>query len=337
MKPIASTLSSTYPKRLKTGLWTAVGLTALAGIVNLLSAVTPALPDRLVWLETFLPFELRASGRLFSAVTGFMFLSLAGNLLRRKRLAWLLMVVLLSVFIVGHLVKGLDFEEALLSSVLLIQLLRMRAVFTAQSDRPSIAQGIRVLMSSLLFTLAYGTAGFFFLDRQYAQTFNLGESLLQTLALFFTDNNGGLQPTTKLGRFFISSVYIIGALMLLYSLWLLLRPVLFRETASATERQQAGAIVAHHGRSSLARFALLSDKSHYFSPSGQSVIAYVPKGRGAISLGDPIGPMADRREVIAGFQQLCDRNDWYPAFYQTLPDELAPFQAQGFPTAKIGE
>lgn len=94
---MAFMLSSTHPKRLKVGLWTAVGLTALAGIVNLLSAVTPALPDRLAWLETFLPFELRASGRLFSAVTGFMFLSLAGNLLRRKRLAWLMMVVLLSV------------------------------------------------------------------------------------------------------------------------------------------------------------------------------------------------------------------------------------------------
>ncbi len=334
---MASTLSSTHTKRLKIGLWTAVGLTALAGIVNLISAVTPTLPDRLVWLETFLPFELRASGRLFSAVTGFMFLSLAGNLLRRKRLAWLLMVALLSVSILGHLLKGLDFEEALLSGVLLIQLLLMRNVFTAQSDRPSITQGIRVLMGSLLFTLAYGTAGFFFLDRQYAQTFNLGESLLQTLALFFTGNNGGLQPTTRLGQFFTHSVYIMGALTLLYALWMLLRPVLFREAASAADRQRAEAIVAQYGRSSLARFALLPDKSYYFSPSGQSVVAYVPKGRGAIALGDPIGPMTDRREAIAGFQELCDRNDWYPAFYQTLPDELAPLKAQGFQMAKIGE
>lgn len=334
---MASTLPSTHTKRLKVGLWTAVGLTALAGIVNLLSAVTLALPERLVWLETFLPFELRASGRLFSAVTGFMFLSLAGNLLRRKRLAWLLMVVLLSVSIIGHLVKGLDFEEALLSGVLLVQLVLMRDVFTAQSDRPSITQGIRVLVGSLLFTLAYGTAGFFFLDRQYEQTFNLGQAALQTLALFFAGDNAGLQPTTRLGRFFINSVYIIGALTLLYALWMLLRPVLFRETASAADRQRADVIVAQHGRSSLARFALLPDKSYYFSPSGQSVIAYVPKGRGAIALGDPMGPMEDRKAVIAGFQQLCDRNDWYPAFYQTLPDELEPLKAQGFQTAKIGE
>ena len=324
-------------KRQRIGLWAAALLTALVGFVNVLSAVTPALPERVIWLETFLPFEVRASGRLFSAVTGFMVLSLAGSLLRRKRVAWLLAVGLLTISIASHLVKGLDFEEAFLSGVLLVQLLATRQLYTAQSDRPSITQGVRVLMGSLLFTLAYGTAGFFLLDRQYKQTFDLSQAIVQTLALFFTDDNAGLQPTTALGRFFINSVYIIGALTLLYALWMLLRPVLYRETASAADRQRADAIVAQHGRSSLARFALLPDKSYFFSPSGQSVVAYVPKGRGAIALGDPIGPMADRREAIASFQQFCARNDWYPAFYQTLPDELEPLKAQGFQIAKIGE
>ena len=324
-------------RKQRIGLWAAALLTALVGFVNVLSAVTPALPERVIWIETFLPFELRASGRLFSAVTGFMVLSLAGNLLRRKRVAWLLMVGLLTVSIASHLVKGLDFEEAFLSGLLLVQLLATRHLYTAQSDRPSITQGVRVLMGSLLFTLAYGTAGFFLLDRQYKQTFDLSQAIVQTLALFFTDDNAGLQPTTALGRFFINSVYIIGALTLLYALWMLLRPVLYRETASAADRQRADAIVTQHGRSSLARFALLPDKSYFFSPSGQSVVAYVPKGRGAIALGDPIGPMNDRREAIASFQQFCTRNDWYPAFYQTLPDELEPLKAQGFQVAKIGE
>ncbi|WP_205879186.1 phosphatidylglycerol lysyltransferase domain-containing protein [Leptolyngbya sp. BC1307] len=290
----------------------------------------------LVWLDQFLPFELRAGGRLFSAATGFMFLTLASNLLRRKRLAWLLVVGLLVVSIISHLLKGLDIEEAVLSGVLLGQLLLMRSVFTAQSDRPSIGQGTRVLIGSLLFTLAYGTAGFFFLDREYAQTFSLGEALGQTLALFFT-GNADLQPTTRLGRFFVNSVYIIGAVTLFYALWLLLRPVLFRSSAATAERQQAKTMVEQYGRSSLARFALLSDKSYYFSPSGQSVVAYVPKGRGAIALGDPIGPATDRKEAIAGFQQFCAHNDWYPSFYQTLPDDLDLYKAQGFQIAKIGE
>lgn len=34
---------------------------------------------------------------------------------------------------------------------------------------------------------------------------------------------------------------------------------------------------------------------------------------------------------------FCDRNDWHPAFYQTLPDQLDLYQKQGFQTVKIGE
>jgi lysylphosphatidylglycerol synthetase-like protein (DUF2156 family) len=100
---------------------------------------------------------------------------------------------------------------------------------------------------------------------------------------------------------------------------------------------KAKVIVEQYGRSSLAPLTLLNDKSYYFSTSGRSVIAYVPKGRGAIALGDPIGPDDDRKEVIFGFQQFCQHNDWHPAFYQTLPDDLDLYRELGFRVLKIGE
>ncbi|MHC5830067.1 MAG: phosphatidylglycerol lysyltransferase domain-containing protein, partial [Nostoc sp.] len=73
------------------------------------------------------------------------------------------------------------------------------------------------------------------------------------------------------------------------------------------------------------------------SPSGNSLIAYVPKGRGAIALGDPIGPIEDRKETIVAFQQFCQRNDWYPGFYQTMPDDIELYKSLGFKVLKIGE
>ena len=233
--------------------------------------------------------------------------------------------------------KGLDFEESGVAIVLLVQLVLMRGWFTAQSDRPSIAQGVRTLLGALLFTVAYGTVGFWAHDRQYTETFNLGEALLQTLAMFFTADNAGLELTTRAGKFFADSIYWVGAITLLSSAWMLFRPVLFRRAAEESERSRAKEIVTRYGASSLARFALLPNKSYYFSPSGVSVVAFVPKGRGAIALGDPIGPVEDRAEAIAGFRMFCDRNDWHPAFYQTLPDDLELYQKQGFQTVKIGE
>ncbi|GAA6622435.1 phosphatidylglycerol lysyltransferase domain-containing protein [Scytonema sp. NUACC26] len=319
------------------GLWSAAILTGLVGVVNLVSAVTPNLNDRTHWLKEFFPFDIRASGHIFAALTGFILLTLATNLLRRKRIAWLLTIGLLVISIVSHLIKGLDYEESLLSGVLLVQLLLMRHLFKARSDRPCIAQGIKVLIGALLFTLAYGTIGFYLLDGKFSENFNWSGAVGQTLAMFFTEDNAGLQPKTPFGEFFTDSIYIIAASTIAYALFMLLRPVFLRETATLRERQQAREIVEKYGRSSLAALTLLSDKSYFFSPSGQSAIAYVPKGRGVIALGDPIGPPEDCQEVITSFQIFCQQNDWYPAFYQILPDNIDLYKSLGFQVLKIGE
>ncbi|GET41367.1 phosphatidylglycerol lysyltransferase domain-containing protein [Microseira wollei] len=324
-------------QRTRIGLWTATLLTGLVGSVNLLSAVTPSEPLRSQWLKEILPFYIRAGGHLFSAIAGFILLTLAANLLRRKRVAWLLTVALLIVSIISHLVKGFDYEESLLAGVLLIQLLVMRNVFTAQSDRPSIYQGLRVLSVALLFTLAYGTAGFYILDGQFNVNFSLTQAILQTLAMFFTEDNAGLEVKTRFGQFFADSIYLVGAVTLGYALLMLLRPVLWREVATPQQRQTAKEIVQQYGRSSLARFTLFNDKSYYFSDSGRSIIAYVPKGRGAIALGDPMGSIEERREVIKSFQAFCEGNDWYGAFYQTLPDDLDIYRELGYLILHIGE
>ncbi|BAY47551.1 hypothetical protein SAMD00079811_51690 [Scytonema sp. HK-05] len=323
--------------RTRIGLWSAAFLTGLVGVVNLVSAVTPNLHERNHWLKQFLPFDIRASGHIFAALTGFVLLTLAANLLRRKRLAWLLTITLLIISILSHLIKGLDFEESLLSGVLLMQLLLMRDVFTAKSDPPSIAQGVRVLIAALLFTLAYGTIGFYLLDGKFSENFNWGEAVAQTFAMFFTEDNAGLRPKSRFGDYFANSIYIIAASTIAYAVFMLLRPVFQRNSATLKERQQARDIVEKYGRSSLAAFTLLSDKSYFFSPSGRSVIAYVPRGRGAIALGDPIGPIEDREEALVSFQQFCQRNDWYPAFYQILPDDIDLYKSRGFQVVKIGE
>jgi len=324
-------------RKTQLGVWTAAFLTGLVGLVHLVSAVTPSLQGRIAFLRAIFPFEVRAGGHIFAALTGFILLTLATNLLRRKRIAWSLTIGLLVISILSHLLKGLDYEESLLCGVLLVQLVLMRDTFTAKSDPPSLAQGVRVLIGALLFTLAYGTVGFYLLDKHYSINFSWSAALAQTLAMFFTADNAGLDPTTRFGRFFANSIYIIGAFTFSYALLMLLRPVLSRNSASAGDRKRAKAIVEQYGNSSLARFTLFDDKAYYFSLSGDSFIAYVAKGRGAIALGDPIGPQQKRLLAIAGFQQFCTQNDWYPAFYQTLPDDLAIYRELGFQALQIGE
>ncbi len=311
-------------------------LTAVMGAINVLSALSPRLVSRLEVIRPDLPLFVQHGGHLTAALSGFALLMLASGLWRGKRNAWLLTLVVLFVSATSHLIKGLDVEEAALSLGLGVWLFTQRAHFHALSDAPSIRQGLRVLAASLLFTLAYGAAGFYLLDRHFHQSFGLFDALRQTVVMLTQFYNPGATPTTRFGRYFIGSIYTIGAVTFGYSLWMLLRPVLFRKASSQGERERARQIVERYGRTSLARAALFPDKAYFFSPGG-SVIAYVTIGREAVTLGDPIGKPEDLSAAIEGFKALCTRNDWQPTFYQTLPETLPAYQQAGFSCLLIGE
>jgi phosphatidylglycerol lysyltransferase len=311
-------------------------LTGLMGVVNVLSAVTPAMGRRLALMEDISPLEVRQGGRLTAALAGFALLLLANSLRRRKRVAWLLTLVVLGLSAVSHMIKGLDIEEALLAVALGTWLFTLRPLFHARSDTPSVRQGLQVLAAAFGFTLAYGVAGFYLLDRHFSLRFGFGAAVRQTVVMFTQFYDPGLQPLTRFGRFFADSIYVVGAATFAYALFMLVRPVLVRQPASPAERDRARPIVEAHGRNALARFALFDDKSYYFSPGG-SLVAYVAKGGAAVALGDPIGPSGDVAAAIAGYKAHCARNDWLPAFYQASPDYLNHYRAAGLETLCIGQ
>lgn len=310
-------------------------LTAVMGIINVTSAVQPALQNRLVLIEEIFPLEVRHSSRIVAALAGFALLLLAGALWRRKHIAWLLTLGLLVVSILSHLVKGLDFEEASLGFGLLILLIILRRSFHAMSDPPSVRQGLIVLAGAFTFTLVYGAVGFYLLDRHFNVHFGLIDALRQTIVMFTVFSNPGLTPTTTFGKFFADSIYIIAAGTLGFALLMLIRPVLVRLPATAAERARAEAIVTQYGRTSLARATLFEDKSYFFG-ADETVIAYAARQRGVTVLGDPIGPPEQIAKVILDFRDFCTKNDWTPAFASTLPDYLELYHAAGFDSLCIG-
>jgi phosphatidylglycerol lysyltransferase len=311
-------------------------MAALMGFINVLSAVTPSLADRLKILEQFSPLEVQRGGHLTAVLAGFALLVLAGGLWRRKHVAWLLSLGTLGLSVISHLVKGLDYEEALLAGGMMVMLWLMRAHFHARSDRPSIQQGLRVLAGALLFTLAYGMTGFFLLDHHYSVNFGFWAALRQTIVMFTQFYDPGLTPLTYFGRFFADSIYVVGAVTIGYAGLMLLRPVFIHNLATPDERAHAEVIVEKYGHSSLTRFLLFDDKRYYFTPGG-SVIGYALVGRVAVTLGDPVGPPEDLLPAIQAFSSLCQGNDWLPVFYQTLPETLDLYKQAGFIALNIGD
>lgn len=311
-------------------------LTALMGIINVLSAITPSLLNRWEILKTISPLYVRHGGHLTAALAGFALLLLSVGLWRRKRAAWWTTLAVLALSIVSHLVKGLDYEEALLVGALAAWLVALRHHFHARSDPPSIRQGVQVLAAAWIFTLFYGMLGFYLLDRHYKVNYGFAAALRQTVVMFTQFYDPGLEPTTRYGSYFAVSIYVIGALITGYALLMLLRPVLVRAPATPAQRKEAEKIVTAHGRSSLARMALFDDKAYYYSPGG-SLVAYAVRRRVGLALGDPIGPPEDTQAAIQGFIAYCQGNDWMPAFYQVLPDYLPAYQETGLDILCIGQ
>ena len=312
-------------------------LTAAMGVINVLSAVTPAVMDRLRLLAEYSPFRVIRGGHLASALAGFALLLLSASLWRRKQMGWLLTLSILIISIPIHLLKGLDYEEAIFAAVLAGLLIYLRPHFHARSDPPSIKQGLQSLLAALIFTLIYGVVGFYLLDRHFKVSFGLWAAVRQTIVMFTQFYDPGLQPVpvTRFGRYFADSIYIIGAVTIGYALLMILRPVLSRRLQTEEERSRAWEIVRAHGRTPLARYALFDDKL-FFVTSGGSLISYVVENRVAFVLGDPIGSTEDLAPAVAAFKELCAKNDWLPAFYQVLPEYLDVYKSSDFDVLPMG-
>ena len=112
------------------------GAIALAGLIDVVSAVTPPVRQRLDVLRRFLPLVVPQAAAVLVAVIGVALLLLASGVRRGQRRAWRAAVVLLLVSTVLHLLKGVDVEEATLLGAL-AWFFRRRAAFVGVPDRRS--------------------------------------------------------------------------------------------------------------------------------------------------------------------------------------------------------
>jgi phosphatidylglycerol lysyltransferase len=309
-----------------------------SGALNLYSLVHPALPSRLALLSRLLPLEFVALSRFMTLVVGFALVIASLNIYRRKRRALQAVVGLASLSIVFHLAKGVDYEEASLSGVLILLLIAGRHYFTVRSGLPDLKDTVFRLGGALLIGVAYGVAGFWLLDpREFGVTFSLREAIRQTLLCLALSGDPRLVPHTRHAIWFLESLSVMTGVMVLYGMTVLFRPVLYHLRTLPQERTAATEIARQHGRSSLDFFKLWPDKSLFFSPSRRSFLAYRGARGVALVLGDPVGPEEDIEPAVRDFSRFCVENDWDPAFYQTLPDFLPIYERCGFAKMKLGE
>jgi phosphatidylglycerol lysyltransferase len=110
------------------------GGTFLGGVVLLFSSAAPIDTARLWIAGSLLPLPLLEASHFLGSVIGILLLLLARGLQRRLRTAWMITVGLLGLGVMSALLKGFDWQEAGLLTILLLALLPARREFTRTSS-----------------------------------------------------------------------------------------------------------------------------------------------------------------------------------------------------------
>lgn len=313
-------------------------LTLGSGLLNIYSVIGRSLPERVELLRKIFPLELVHLSRSATLLTGFALVVSSLNIYRRKRLAYWFVVALGVFSVLFHLAKGVDYEEALLSIVLLAVLFLTRNQFTVRSRRPNWRGAMQRVAIAAAIAIAYGIAGFWLLEpREFGVDFNWRQSVRNTLDFLTLQDNPGLRPHTRYAAWFLDSLYLMTSAAIVYSLYAVFRPILYELRIHPIEVEHATRILDQYGRNSQDFFKVRPDKSFFFSEDGQNFLAYRVGGGFAVVLGDPAGPDAGVEAIVRDFSQFCQDNGWGLAFHQTASDFLPIYRRLGFKKLKVGD
>ena len=325
-----------YPLR---PLWSIVllaWLVRLSALINLASSLLPAPPTFVHWLMPWMPFEISDGIRLSMFLTSVLLFILAYGLARGKRTAWLLTIATLVIVPISHLGYAAVWPHELINLVLIGFLLLHRRYFVARSDRQTVRMAMFICPVLAVTLLAFGTVRLHELVAQTSGPEDWGTCLQTAIELVFAQNAYAQGPQTLTSFDFFAILRVGGVTIALIGLFLSLRPVLGRDHIRH-ERENVRGLIDRYGHDSFDSYALLEDKSYFFTANEQVAVPYVLSGNFAVALANPIGPPSLRAAAIADFTIFCRQQDWDPVFYSITADMVPVFQQAGFSTFKIGE
>jgi len=291
-----------------------------AGAVLLFSGATPGMGNRLDWLRHFVPLPILELSHLLGSAVGVGLLVLANGLYRRLDAAWWLTMWLLCAGVLLSLLKGFDFEEAIILGAVAVMLVSARARFRRRASLieqrfsgPWIVAVLMVLgVAVWLVLFAYRHVPY---EKDLWWEFAFEASAPRSLR----------------------ALLLAAMLAAAYGLWRLLRPSKPPiSSPSRDELDQAEVLIAN-AQDSNANLALLGDKHLMFNSDRTAFIMYQASGGSWVCMGDPVGPPVLCEPLAWEFLEACDGMAVSPVFYQVSPDNLSLYIDLGLTLSKLGE
>ncbi|MGH8460390.1 MAG: bifunctional lysylphosphatidylglycerol flippase/synthetase MprF [Stenotrophobium sp.] len=295
-------------------------LVFLSGALLLFSGSLPARSARISWLSDVLPLGVIEVSHLVGSAVGASLLILARGLYRKLDGAWWLTQALLAGGIVASLLRGIDYEDAIVLGVISFLLWLARARFYRRA--PLLAQRFSPIW---FVNVALVLAAAIWVGLTSYKHVEYGNHLWWEFA-FSADAPRMLRASL-----------VAVALVAFFALWQLLGASRPRQgLPSEQDMDDAHKCLAGAAEAG-ARIALLGDKQFLFSEQKDAFIMYQRSGRSWIALGDPVGN-PERYETLAWkFRELCDRHGGWPVFYEVSATQLPLCLDLGLALIKLGE
>ena len=291
-------------------------VTFLVGLFDILANVSRRFRTPVHKLSHVLPVFLNGTALATAIFTGLILMILARGLLRRKRRAWVLALIILFINLATELFRTNHHPLQICLSLASIALLGIfQKSFYAKSDpstrlQPIIGFGIAVVVLFLASLLLL----------KFRSNYEIiGSPSYKNIFLFIVEGfvgvSGPIKFTSERSSDLIAfTLGSFGVFALIVPLWLYFRRIKPIPKMSDEDMEIVRKLIRHdQEQDSLGYFATRRDKSVIWASNKKAGIAYRVQGGVMLASGDPFGEYSLWPEAIAEFMKIADEHAWTPA------------------------
>ncbi len=292
----------------------------VAGLINIVSAISPTLPERIVILEKLLPRLAVTISNFAVFFIGLLLIALSVYLLKGVKRAWRISLLLLTLSAIGHLTKGIDYEEALVSLLAIASLLYTYRLYNVRSLPFYLQNWWKIWLAAFVALMVSTVGGTYFLEKVHMGVdYSFIHSVKASFRLIFLFDNSAYLPQSSFGQHFVLLAHLFSGGLLISAIVLSLRPIFVSDhTDLENDRNHARLLVQDYGKSALDYFKYYPDKLFFFNENG--FLAYKIQGSYAVVLELPVcGDEETALSLLREFERYCYGNG-LKTFYYRVPE-----------------
>ncbi|OAI09617.1 hypothetical protein A1353_04710 [Methylomonas methanica] len=296
-------------------------LLLIAGGVLIVSGAIPANSEAMDWLREAVALPVVEFSHLAGSLIGLVLLFLARGIWLRIDAAWFGSLILLGLGIFASLLKGFDWREALVLSIIMLLLLPTRSHFQRHSSLLRMSFSTSWIATVVMVLAGSTWLGFFaHRDVEYAH---------ELWWLFSYEDDA---PR------FLRALLVMTVVSVSYGVQRLLSVAPPEDLEKPTEEEisEVRNLLTHcedtHGF-----LALLADKYLLWNQRRSAFIMYATTDQFWVAMGDPIGEPSAIENLLWEFHEQANLHGTKAVFYQAGPSLLPYYLDLGMSLFKLGE